>query len=555
MNSPSNADVVLAILSQGPEAVNRLLAQGADINGRDPKGFTPLMIAAWHGKKETVALLLSAGAQAGARSLTGTTALMLAADTGHEDVVKMLLSAGALADVGDSNGWTALMMAARKNQTGIVRALLGQGVDIDARNIDGSSAILYAVEEGHTESVRLLLAENADLATPNRWGSTPLGLAADRGFSQIVELLLNAGADVNEANPVNGMTALHFAAQNGCLDVAAQLVARGADPGVSNRDGSTPLMYARARGHTGVAEMLSAETGSRTADMGRAALLSKGMEHSANGELEQALTCFETAAKLDSSDAKLWHNIGLARSALHRTEGAIEAYDRALRLDGSLWQTWNNKGEELRVTGRLAEALQCYDKALQIQPADSKSLYNKGVVLNLMMDSFERHDEARRCFQRAKDLGHPRADEQLRVMDSLMKKAAGSMGVSTTDARRADAASRALEKRHGPEPRSESKDRACPRCQSIMTDPGAVCRNCGHVEWGCLGFFSGFTAILAFLCYQTWFHWSAQIPWSQLASMVRWGAVIVLGIFLLSLSGQLVRVFTRRSGAKTDRAA
>lgn len=550
MNSPSNAELVLAILSQGPEAVNRLLAQGADINGRDPKGFTPLMIAAWHGKKETVALMLTAGAEIGARSLTGTTALMLAADSGHEEVVKMLLSAGALADVGDANGWTALMMAARQNHSGVVRALVDHGLDINAQNVDGSSAILYAVEEGHTEVVRLLLAGKAGLVTPNRWGTTPLGLAADQGFSQIVELLLDSGADVNEANPVNGMTALHLAAQKGSSDVIDLLLARGADPTARNRDGSTPLMYARARADAGVAEMLSAATGSRTTSVEGAALPARGMEHSANGELEQALTSLESAAKLDSNDAKLWHNIGLARSGLHRTDGAIEAYDRALKLDGSLWQTWNNKGEELRVTGRLAEALQCYDKALQIQPTDSKSLYNKGVVLNLMMDSFERYDEARSCFQRAKDLGHPRAEEQLRVMDSLMKQAAGSMGVSMTGARRADAGSRAPEKRHGPEPRSESKDRACPRCQSTMTDPGAICRNCGHVEWGCLGFFSGLAAILAFLCYHIWFHWSAQIPWSPLASMARWGAVIVLGMFLLGLLVEWVRVFAWRSRVK-----
>ena len=125
--------------------------------------------------------------------------------------------------------------------------MLAAAADVNARNVDGSPAILYAVEEGHAECVRGLLARHPDLETPNKPGTTVLGLAADRGFLNIVALLLEAGADVNGANSINGMTPLHFAAQNNNLEVARFLMRHAANPNLRNKDGTTPLMYAALR--------------------------------------------------------------------------------------------------------------------------------------------------------------------------------------------------------------------------------------------------------------------------------------------------------------------
>jgi ankyrin repeat protein len=61
---------------QAPE-IPDVLRRGADVNGADPRGFTPLMFAANLGLVENVKLLLAGGADATRKSKDGETALSL----------------------------------------------------------------------------------------------------------------------------------------------------------------------------------------------------------------------------------------------------------------------------------------------------------------------------------------------------------------------------------------------------------------------------------------------------------------------------------------------
>ena len=72
-------------------AVKELLAQGADVNGKD--------------------------------KLFGWTALMWAATKGHVDTVRVLLEAGADVTVRERNGWSAAMMAGNEGYLNIVRLI------------------------------------------------------------------------------------------------------------------------------------------------------------------------------------------------------------------------------------------------------------------------------------------------------------------------------------------------------------------------------------------------------------------------------------------------
>lgn len=70
--------------------------RGADLEFGDfPLGNTPLMIAAKHGRTETVRLLLHFGALVNASNTRGETALTWAARHGHIDVAKWLIEGGA----------------------------------------------------------------------------------------------------------------------------------------------------------------------------------------------------------------------------------------------------------------------------------------------------------------------------------------------------------------------------------------------------------------------------------------------------------------------------
>ena len=86
---------------------------------------------------------------------------------------------------------------------------------------------------------------------------SPVADAAMRGDAEEVHELLRAGADVNAAQG-DGMTALHWAAENGRIELAEVLVFAGANPEAATRVGGfTPLMVASRAGHAGIVRLLA----------------------------------------------------------------------------------------------------------------------------------------------------------------------------------------------------------------------------------------------------------------------------------------------------------
>ena len=101
--------------------------------------------------------------------------------------------------------------------------------------------------------VRLLLRAGADPNAPDDNGLTPLHWGAENSNPMVVTHLLEAGADVR-ARDNDGYTALHWAAaQSGNGRVVKVLLDRGADPFAESNDGRTPLHSAlRYRADPGV---------------------------------------------------------------------------------------------------------------------------------------------------------------------------------------------------------------------------------------------------------------------------------------------------------------
>ena len=77
------------------EAVDFLLARGADINEAGNFDKTPLMMASFSGNTDTVRLLLERGADVNFQDNYGDTALSLAKQRKHSAVVRLLRAAGA----------------------------------------------------------------------------------------------------------------------------------------------------------------------------------------------------------------------------------------------------------------------------------------------------------------------------------------------------------------------------------------------------------------------------------------------------------------------------
>lgn len=255
------------------KAVQTLLAQGADVNGRQGDGATALHWAAHSDDLETVERLLRAKASVDVANDLGVTPLALASETGNAAMVERLLQAGANPNSGTASGETALMTAARTGSVGAVQALLARGADVNAKEqTHGQTALMWAVSNGHPSIVRALLEKKADvharstvrsrvLHTGNRFGDrneskgvatlalggyTPLLFAARQGDVESGTLLLAAGANPNDKAPV-GTTALVVAAHSGNGAFAMKLLEAGADPNDAGA-GYTALHAAILRG-------------------------------------------------------------------------------------------------------------------------------------------------------------------------------------------------------------------------------------------------------------------------------------------------------------------
>lgn len=102
------------------------------IDQKNEKGYTPLMLAAYHGHLETCRLLARYGAAAETCDLAGSSALMGAAFKGHLDVVDWLIAMGADPDHRNQAGQSALDYARMFGRAAVVEFLKKQ-TNPDAR--------------------------------------------------------------------------------------------------------------------------------------------------------------------------------------------------------------------------------------------------------------------------------------------------------------------------------------------------------------------------------------------------------------------------------------
>lgn len=118
--------------------------------------------------------------------------------------------------------------------------------------------IFEAAATGQTARVRELLAANPSMVNdyaPD--GFHPLGLAAFFGNQAAVEALLQSGADVNQqSREAMKVSALHSSAAARRPDIAALLLAKGANPNVRAEGGGTVLHEVAITGQIDLAEML-----------------------------------------------------------------------------------------------------------------------------------------------------------------------------------------------------------------------------------------------------------------------------------------------------------
>lgn len=123
----SDGQLLAAAVQGDVIALRTALAAGASPNARQPvtkDGWTALSCAVLSGKEEAVQVLLAAGAEVNACGHDGTTPLHKACLWGHVRIAVLLLEQGADQSLQDQDGWTAQQLARAQGNTELLQRLL-----------------------------------------------------------------------------------------------------------------------------------------------------------------------------------------------------------------------------------------------------------------------------------------------------------------------------------------------------------------------------------------------------------------------------------------------
>ena len=182
--------------------VEKLIAEGADVNKSDFRGNTPIYHAASKGHADVVEALAQAGADVDVDNSFGSTPLHVASRQGHVDVIRVLVTYGAQIDAvnqpsqggnllndGTSAGLvrkgpeasTPLMKAARSGELEAVKVLIELGAALPARE-----AVQQAQLKGHGEIAAYITKATRDRKKqgkqPTQFGPPdPIVFTADYG--------------------------------------------------------------------------------------------------------------------------------------------------------------------------------------------------------------------------------------------------------------------------------------------------------------------------------------------------------------------------------------
>ncbi len=157
----ANTPLMDRVIDEDKQAVEKLIAEGADVDERNNYGWTALMHAGRIGSLEFTELLLDHGADVNAQDETGRTALLKASFAGHTDVVSELLARGANVNLTDEMGRSALHWSVTRGRQEVVKLLLAHGADYTLKTTDGWTARMLAMKEGETEILALLTQAGA----------------------------------------------------------------------------------------------------------------------------------------------------------------------------------------------------------------------------------------------------------------------------------------------------------------------------------------------------------------------------------------------------------
>ena len=152
-----------------------------------------------------------------------------------------------------SGSYEDFFVAIKQDDAKTVAALLSRGFDANTRNPAGESGLSLAIREPALKVASTLIASpKTNVEARNGKDESPLMLASLSGLLDVAKQLIDRGADVNKP----GWAPLHYAATKGHVAVMDLLLENHAYIDAASPNGSTPLMMASMYGTASAVKLL-----------------------------------------------------------------------------------------------------------------------------------------------------------------------------------------------------------------------------------------------------------------------------------------------------------
>lgn len=232
--------LVKAIKNGNMEGVKLLISKGSDPNILSSRSQNPLLVAISKKNKDAVKLLINAGADVnvnekklkeyGTRDEVFVTPLLAAISANDSEIVKILLQKGAHVNTrfrNISDGWTYLMEASRKENKEIINLLVKYGANLNAKNASERTAFCQALFDLKLEAAKTLLKNGSKSYCryyDEEYGAwiteiTPLMIAAEQGDLELAKMLVARGHRPDHSTEYAYENEVMAAATHGHIDV------------------------------------------------------------------------------------------------------------------------------------------------------------------------------------------------------------------------------------------------------------------------------------------------------------------------------------------------
>ncbi|KAF5296332.1 hypothetical protein FQA39_LY12549 [Lamprigera yunnana] len=251
-DNDGNSCLHYAAINGFNKLVSELILCGLNMDKENYNQQTPLCLAFEYKKLSTVKMLIRSGAKVILRNV-----MNYVVEFNDVELLKMLMERGLNINRRICDNDSILLCALRKEKKQLVDFLISEGANVHVISVrQGDSCLNLAAAAGFDDIVDYLISAGLDLNWENHSKETPLRLALINERKSTTTLLLCYGAVAAEDN--FRYSYLHYAAQLGDIVITMQIITQGVDLNRRNEDGNTPLILTLINGNVSTANLLLA---------------------------------------------------------------------------------------------------------------------------------------------------------------------------------------------------------------------------------------------------------------------------------------------------------